>query len=64
PSCRSAYRFGASVHYTPEGNNYDPEGIKGFLHQRGHGSVEIAEVEPGIEDCFMDLMTRGGYAES
>jgi ABC-type multidrug transport system ATPase subunit len=57
--CHSAYRFGASVHYTPKSNNLDEAVLKNGLAEKGHREIEVVPVSPGIEDCFMDLMTGG-----
>jgi ABC-type multidrug transport system ATPase subunit len=56
PDCRSAYRFGASIHYTPE-YDLDTESVEKILKGKGHADIEITAIAPGIEDCFMELMT-------
>ena len=56
--CYSAYRFGASVHFTPVGDNLDEDGLRERLIQKGHSNIEVSPIRPGIEDCFMDLMSR------
>jgi ABC-2 type transport system ATP-binding protein len=56
--CYSAYRFGASIHYTPQGETLDTAVIREGLVQKGHDEIEIRLIKPGIEDCFMDLMSR------
>jgi ABC-2 type transport system ATP-binding protein len=56
--CYSAYRFGASIHYTPQGETLDTAVIREGLVQKGHTEIEIRLIKPGIEDCFMDLMSR------
>jgi len=57
PGCHSAYRFGASIHFTPKGERLDEEELAEALKKKGHEQVEIESIRPGIEDCFMDLMT-------
>jgi len=56
--CHSAYRFGASVHYTPAGDTLDLKGLEDRLKTKGHSGIEIHRIRPEIEDCFMDLMSR------
>jgi ABC-type multidrug transport system ATPase subunit len=56
--CRSAYRFGASIHFTPE-DKLDTESVEKILKEKGHDDIEIIPIAPGIEDCFMELMTIG-----
>ncbi len=56
--CYSAYRFGAAVHYTPIGKDLEAELIEDQLVKMGHGDIEVVPVKPGIEDCFMELMTK------
>ena len=62
PGCRSAFRFGAEIHYTPEGTETDTFGIQRYLEQKGYAGIAIKKIAPGIEDCFMDLMKREEYA--
>ena len=56
PDCRSAYRFGASIHYTPN-KELDKAAVAGILDEKGHKDIEIELIAPGIEDCFMELMS-------
>jgi ABC-type multidrug transport system ATPase subunit len=56
PACHSAYRFGASIHYTPAGA-LDMAALKQNLTEKGHEDIEILPIDPGIEDCFMELMS-------
>jgi len=53
--CHSAFRFGDSIHYSPE-NVLNEKGLLEELHAKGHRDIEVNEIEPGIEDCFMELM--------
>jgi len=59
PDCHSAYRFGATVHYTPKGIGIQKDLLIKNLSQQGHKDIEVESVSPGIEDCFMELMTGG-----
>jgi ABC-type multidrug transport system ATPase subunit len=53
----SVYPFGSKVHFTKDEQLTETSEIKAFLIKRGHESVDIEEVTPTIEDCFIDLMT-------
>ena len=56
--CHSAYRFGASVHYSPKSMDLDVVSLEDFLAQKGYSAIEVLPIEAGIEDCFMDLMIK------
>jgi len=56
--CYSAYRFGAAVHYTPKGVDLKINALEEILAEQGHEDIEIVPISPGIEDCFMELMTK------
>lgn len=57
-SCRSAYRFGANVHYTHMSSTVDVDMITNELTDKGHEEINIRRIDPGIEDCFMELMSN------
>lgn len=50
-----AYPFGEYHHAVMRGS-YDTAQLRNYLQQQGHEQVEMREIEPDIEDCFMDLM--------
>lgn len=50
------YLFGHNIHYTEETNNPDAGKIKDFLNIKNHGQIEVSEIEPTVEDCFIELM--------
>jgi len=54
----SVYPFGSKVHFTKDENLTETAEIKAFLTNKGHESVDIEEVTPTIEDCFIELMTE------
>ncbi|HEU4558233.1 MAG TPA: ABC transporter ATP-binding protein [Longimicrobium sp.] len=60
PHARSVFPFGAEIHYTDARGDADAGRIERELREHlaraGFGEVEIAVVEPGIEDSFMALM--------
>jgi ABC-type multidrug transport system ATPase subunit len=57
--CHTAYRFGATVHFTPVSAHIDPEELEEYLTENGHGAIKLERISPGIEDCFMELMKSG-----
>ncbi|HKL38989.1 MAG TPA: ABC transporter ATP-binding protein [Bacteroidales bacterium] len=54
----TVYPFGDSLHVTSPSDELNVPALKKYLEDKGHTSVEIAELTPTIEDCFMDLMNR------
>jgi len=56
PSVESVNPFGDSVHITFTGDRYDST-IAGKLEKDGHLELRIEQIEPGIEDIFLELMT-------
>jgi ABC-2 type transport system ATP-binding protein len=62
PTAHSVFPFGDAVHYADartdrSGPDVAAE-LKGLLAQQGIADAEIAPIEPGIEDVFMELMQR------
>lgn len=49
---KSAFSFGDNVHTTFR-HELNPEELRAFLQQSGHADIEIARIEPGVEDCFI-----------
>jgi len=56
-SVESCYAFGDSHHITLKKEAYalTPSALQVQLEQRGHQQVMVREIQPGIEDCFMEL---------
>ena len=52
----SAFRFGQSIHYCSKLPKSEINEITEYLKSKGHKNIEIKNVEPDIEDCFMDMM--------
>ena len=52
----SAYLFGQNIHVTFSEENTDISELQSFLEKEGFSDVEIKRINPGIEDCFMELM--------
>jgi ABC-type multidrug transport system ATPase subunit len=55
---RSVFFFGQSLHVTLEEDKAARE-LGGWLRELGHRQVQIDAIEPGVEDCFMELMSTG-----
>ena len=53
-----AFPFGDHVHFITRSQEIDPEELQLYLANRGHQSITIKKVKPGIEDCFMNLMKK------
>ncbi|MCD4698088.1 MAG: ABC transporter ATP-binding protein [Bacteroidales bacterium] len=53
----SAYRFGDSIHATLYSKN-EVVGLETHLQDKGHSHVNIEQISPNIEDCFMALISK------
>lgn len=51
-SCNS---FGSSCHVSVGKGGLDARSIEEILHQAGFADSSVTTIEPGIEDCFMNL---------
>jgi ABC-type multidrug transport system ATPase subunit len=49
------YPFG-EFHHVVMKNNFDEGRLKNYLQQHSFQELEIKNVKPDIEDCFIDLM--------
>ena len=54
----SAFLFGQSVHLTRKDLEISARQVIKYLQDKGHESIHINVIKPGIEDCFMDLMNE------
>jgi ABC-type multidrug transport system ATPase subunit len=52
----TAFPFGQSVHFTAKTITFLPSELIEYLRQHGHRNPLVNPIEPGIEDCFMELM--------
>jgi len=50
----SCYAFGESLHLLLDNSNQDLNELKSYL--KNHNDLVIEKINPGIEDCFMQLM--------
>jgi len=53
---RSVFIFGDSIHYTDTNETADINSIYQYLDEKKYTGIKIEQIEPGIEDCFMELM--------
>jgi len=53
---KTAFPFGQSVHFTPNVDSFAPAELVEFLKRHEHRDPIVCAIEPGIEDCFMELM--------
>jgi len=57
PATVSAYRFGDNIHLAVNSDNNLQEELEKWLVEKNYNEVEIKKIKPGIEDCFMSLMS-------
>ncbi len=56
---RSVYRFGEFIHLTlSEADDSILSKLKSYLSEKGHSEIEVSVTRAGIEDCFLNLMTK------
>jgi ABC-2 type transport system ATP-binding protein len=53
---RSVHAFGQSAHVAYEKETVPLEPLREYLIRQGHKEIEIHNILPNIEDCFMELM--------
>jgi ABC-2 type transport system ATP-binding protein len=54
----SVFSFGDTLHYSDSRDNVTKDDIIEYLKTKDHVNISIEEIEPNIEDCFMDLMSK------
>lgn len=52
----SCYAFGENHHLSMKDEDYNTDEVKNYLKEKGHEKASIKKIDPGIEDCFMQLM--------
>ncbi len=55
-ACRTAFPFGEHIHLSLSDASVKPAEIAAYLKAANHLNVEITQIEPSIEDCFMEMM--------
>jgi ABC-2 type transport system ATP-binding protein len=56
PETASCFSFGDAHHVTFSENKNHLNELMAFLKTKNHQDVEMDEITPTIEDCFIDLM--------
>lgn len=54
---RSVFLFGQDLHITLKQEDR-PEKLQAWLEKMGHKQIHIESIQPGVEDCFMELMSK------
>jgi ABC-type multidrug transport system ATPase subunit len=52
---KSCFAFGDSHHVTIENSQFTIHHLKVILGKLGHKDIKIKEIDPTVEDCFMEL---------
>ena len=55
---RSAFPFGEYIHLVPNDERLKPDEIESYLQSLGHSQIAVRQIEPSIEDCFMEMMKK------
>lgn len=58
PDCNSVNLFGQYLHYTAKAGLPDIAALQKYITAKGHTNLVIENIEPGVEDCFIELMTQ------
>lgn len=58
PQTNSCFAFGENHHLTLKESNDDIRELENYLDTKGYLKTTIIKIEPGIEDCFMQLMKK------
>ena len=54
----SVFAFGQFVHFTGIDDDVETVEIDNYLQNIGHTNITVEEIQPGIEDVFMELMKK------
>ena len=57
PDVHNALLFGHAVHFTTRSGFINIEEVRRFLEKKEHKNIIINQIEPGIEDRFLQLIT-------
>jgi ABC-type multidrug transport system ATPase subunit len=55
---KSCFAFGDKIHISVDSGELIVESLQKQLNEKGHTNIFIREIEPTIEDCFMQLSQR------
>ena len=54
----NCFAFGDKHHVSVESGQLTVDSLNNYLQQKEHTHIEIREIEPTIEDCFMQLSQK------
>jgi ABC-type multidrug transport system ATPase subunit len=54
----SAHAFGDSVHFSPRKADLSADAIRTFFQEQGIELESLEQIQPDIEDCFMEAMIK------
>ena len=60
---RSVFLFGRDLHVTMKRDDAIG-GLRDWLEERDHRQLYIQAIAPGVEDCFMELMSKEKLEET
>lgn len=52
---KSCFAFGDCHHFSVQPNSFDVSKLQEYLSEKGHKNVDLKQIKPTIEDCFMEL---------
>jgi ABC-type multidrug transport system ATPase subunit len=55
---KSCFAFGDKIHISMDNGDLIIDSLQKLLMEKGHTNIFIREIEPTIEDCFMQLSQR------
>lgn len=58
PKAESCFAFGDNHHLVIDERDFNTAELEEYLKSNAHSDISILSIEPGIEDCFMQLMKR------
>ena len=54
----NCFAFGDKHHVSVDHEQLTIDNLRQYLEQKGHTNIEVREIEPTIEDCFMQLSQK------
>ena len=55
---KNCFAFGDKHHVSVDNAQLTVDSLNSYLQEKGHTNIEIREIEPTIEDCFMQLSLK------
>lgn len=55
---RTAFPFGEHIHASLTDESVKSSEILEYLQSLGHSNLHLSKIEPSIEDCFMEMMSK------